>query len=173
MTDEEYAAVMRKYEAVSRARARLKEIFVQPQLFNPRLAERGSALLTQKATLEELLRRPEVSWADVAFVDNELTAAATVVAARVEYDVKYEGFIERQRQEVARFRHLENIRIPECFDFSLVQALSHEVRQKLERFRPQTLGQAQRISGVTPAAISVLLIALRKYFAAQGQESGA
>ena len=85
------------------------------------------------------------------------------MAARVAYDVKYAGFIAQQKKEVAKFRHLENIRIPPGLDLARVHGISHEVREKLRRFRPLTLGQANRISGMTPAAITVLMIHLRKH----------
>ena len=83
---------------------------------------------------------------------------------QVEYEIKFAGFIDRQRKDIEKFRHLENIRIPAGFDYKDVHGLSHEVRQKLDAFKPETLGQANRISGMTPAAISLLMIAFRQFF---------
>ncbi len=85
------------------------------------------------------------------------------VVDHVEYEIKYEGFIRRQFKDVDRFKHIENIKIPENFDYSNISGLSIEIRQKLKRFTPASLGQANRISGVTPAAISILMIYLKKY----------
>jgi tRNA uridine 5-carboxymethylaminomethyl modification enzyme len=86
---------------------------------------------------------------------------------QVEIEVKYAGFIERQLKEVERFKNLEKIRLPEGFEYSAVQGLSREIKEKLNRFKPINLGQASRISGVTPAAISILMVCLRKM---NGQE---
>jgi tRNA uridine 5-carboxymethylaminomethyl modification enzyme len=80
----------------------------------------------------------------------------------VEIQAKYQGYIERQREEIARYEHYENLKLPPDLDYGALRGLSVEVRQKLERHRPETLGQASRISGVTPAAISVLLVYLKR-----------
>jgi tRNA uridine 5-carboxymethylaminomethyl modification enzyme len=139
---------------------------------NPFLDAIGSARIIQRVPLEEILKRPGVTWAHVAHFDADLAAAGEEVAARVAYDVKYEGFITRQLAEVAKFRHLENIRIPPGLDLAAVPGISHEVREKLGRFRPQTLGEANRISGMTPAAVTVLMIYLRKYAASDPVDPG-
>ena len=164
MSESEFVAINSKYEQVQRARSRLREVAVSAQELNPILVSAGSAAVTRKSALEDILRRPSIFWNQLAGLDPQLQEVDAAVAARVEYDVKYEGFIERQKKELEKFRHLENIRIPEDFDYAAVHSISHEVRQKLEAQRPQTLGQAQRISGVTPAAIAVLMISLKKYF---------
>ncbi len=165
VTDDEFAAIEKKYAAVRRLEQRLKEVCAPRAEINPVLEALGSAPVAERAVLYDILKRPHVSFRDVARFDPELSAAAGEVAARVEYDVKYEGFIVHQNKEVERFRHLENIRIPPEIDYGVITAISYEVREKLKRFKPATLGQANRISGVTPAAISVLMIYLRKYFA--------
>lgn len=164
MSGSEFAAINRKYEQVQRTRSRLREVAVSAQELNPILVSAGSAVVTRKSALEDILRRPSIFWNQLVGLDPQLQEVDAAVAARVEYDVKYEGFIDRQKKELEKFRHLENIRIPEDFDYAAVHSISHEVRQKLEAQRPQTLGQAQRISGVTPAAIAVLMISLKKYF---------
>lgn len=165
ITDKEFAAIEAKYVVVRRMEARLKDFSLLPAQINPVLAAINSAPITQKTPAYDILKRPDVLYAHVAGFDDELRIASEVVAARVEYDVKYEGFIEHQKKDIAKFRHLENIRIPAGLDFMTVTAISHEVREKLKRFKPETLGQANRISGMTPAAISVLMVYLRKYFA--------
>ena len=117
-----------------------------------------------KVAALELLRRPEVTYASL-MQDGMAPAAAPAIAEQIEIDVKYAGYIDRQSAEVARSARHEQSRIPEHFDYAVVTGLSNEVRAKLAEHRPETLGQAGRIPGVTPAAVSLLLIHLRK----QGQ----
>lgn len=117
-----------------------------------------------KVAALELLRRPEVTYASLV-QDGMAPAAAPAIAEQIEIDVKYAGYIDRQSAEVARSARHEQSRIPEHFDYAVVTGLSNEVRAKLAEHRPETLGQAGRIPGVTPAAVSLLLIHLRK----QGQ----
>ncbi len=170
INDAERAQVERKYAEVRRLEQRLKEVSVSPADINPVLEAFGSAPVAARCVLHDILKRPHVPYDRIAPFDPELLTAGADVAARVEYDVKYEGFIVHQKKEIERFRHLENIRIPPELDYSVISAVSCEVREKLKRFRPETLGQANRISGVTPAAISVLMIYLRKYFAERKAE---
>jgi len=108
------------------------------------------------------LRRPEVHYADVAGD----ASVAPEVAEQVEIQAKYAGYIERQREEVARRREFEDLALPADLDYRGVTGLSAEVQQKLSGFRPETLGQASRISGITPAAISLLLVHLKRGFQA-------
>jgi tRNA uridine 5-carboxymethylaminomethyl modification enzyme len=136
----------RKRDAVGRELERLRSTYV-------------SAGFKQRHSLSEVLRRPEVCYAEVG--DPRVPAD---VAAQVEVQVKYEGYIERQRAEVERRRELESLTLPVDLDFTTVRGLSVEVQQKLTRHRPETIGQAARISGVTPAAISLLLVHLKRGF---------
>ncbi|RMG36511.1 MAG: tRNA uridine-5-carboxymethylaminomethyl(34) synthesis enzyme MnmG, partial [Planctomycetota bacterium] len=114
-------------------------------------------------TLEELLRRPEVDWETLCRIDPEVSALQVSRAARrqVEIEVKYAGYIRRQMTEIKRQANIEGVRIPESFDFAAVPQLRMEAREKLGRIRPRTLGQASRVSGITPADLSVLLLYLR------------
>ncbi|MBM3366604.1 MAG: tRNA uridine-5-carboxymethylaminomethyl(34) synthesis enzyme MnmG, partial [Betaproteobacteria bacterium] len=141
---------------------------------NPRViaaheAERvvGKALEREYA-LTDLLRRPNVSYAQLMSMvasDGRRFDEPSVpqdIAAQVEIQVKYAGYIDRQAKEVERHEHYEHLRLPADIDYQAVPALSFEVRQKLNQFKPETLGQASRIAGVTPAAISLLLIHLKK-----------
>jgi tRNA uridine 5-carboxymethylaminomethyl modification enzyme len=164
ITAAEYAAVEHKAELIRSGRKVLEDCFIRPAEINPVLERLGTAPVAQNACLAQVLKRPQVKISDIAQFDPLLAGLSPAAAEGIEYEVKYEGFIDRQRAEVAKFRHLENIRIPDGFDFSSVNGLSHEVRQKLERFKPATLGQANRISGMTPAAIALMMIAFRKYF---------
>ncbi|MBV2163017.1 MAG: tRNA uridine-5-carboxymethylaminomethyl(34) synthesis enzyme MnmG, partial [Comamonas sp.] len=123
--------------------------------------------------LFDLLRRPGVDYASLLDMDGGKYASADVsretlgdahdaVVEQVEIAAKYSGYIDRQKEEVQRAAHYENLRLPADLDYMQVAALSIEVRQKLQKHRPETLGQASRISGVTPAAVSLLMIHLKK-----------
>jgi tRNA uridine 5-carboxymethylaminomethyl modification enzyme len=112
-------------------------------------------------TFEQLLRRPDFTYADLARIDAPSREVPAKVAEQVEIQIKYQGYIDRQLEQVERARKLEGTRIPDSFDYAGMTGLTAEVREKLIRFRPDTLGQASRIPGVTPAAISVLSIYLK------------
>ena len=186
--DHRWAAFCRKREAIEREQQRLRSSWVRPQTLPAADAERllGRAL-EHEHHLADLLRRPGVDYDAVAEVaaiagvadpvSRETLAAqmgrreADVVIEQVEVGFKYAGYIGRQRDEVERASQYENLQLPPDFDYDAVRALSIEVRQKLGRQRPQTLGQAGRISGVTPAAISLLLVHLKKRRTPSGKES--
>jgi tRNA uridine 5-carboxymethylaminomethyl modification enzyme len=145
--DVRWDAFNRKRDAIVRETARLKSMFV-------------SAGSHERRSAYELLRRPEVHYASIA-PDGVADAA---VAEQVEIQAKYEGYIGRQREEVARRAELDSRVLPLDLDYREVRGLSAEVQQKLNRHRPETIGQAARISGVTPAAISLLLVHLKRGF---------
>lgn len=156
------AKCMEKYRAVDREIKRLEETTVAPNAETlVRLSKLGIQELRNPTTLGGLLRRPEVSHDGLlrAFDGGEVPY---LVGEQVEIRVKYEGFINRQNQMVARQKKLEHYRIPGEFQYEGIPGLSHEVVQKLEAIRPVTLGQAGRISGVTPSAISLIMILLEK-----------
>jgi tRNA uridine 5-carboxymethylaminomethyl modification enzyme len=118
-----------------------------------------------------LLRRPEVSYEDVAELVGPMQAEADArlavqIRAQLEVAAKYSGYIERQEEEIARQHRNEETRLPADLDYARVSGLSNEVRQKLEQIRPATVGQAARVDGVTPAAVSILLVHLKKSRAA-------
>jgi len=117
--------------------------------------------LKNALSLEQFLRRPDVSYTDLAEIDAASREVPAAVREQVEIQVKYKGYIDRQQQEVERSAKLEGTRIPAELDYGGISGLSSEVREKLQRFRPDTLGQASRIPGVTPAAITVLSIVLK------------
>ncbi len=167
--DAQWVVFERRREALARELERLKSTWVSPKLIAQAEAERvlGKAIEREYA-LTDLLRRPNVSYQALMslqgtdgrrFNSPELDPA---VADQVEIQVKYAGYIDRQAKEVERHEHYENLRLPAELDYMAVAALSIEVRQKLNTHRPETLGQASRIAGVTPAAISLLLVHLKK-----------
>jgi tRNA uridine 5-carboxymethylaminomethyl modification enzyme len=117
----------------------------------------------KKASLFNLLRRPWVSWSRVAEADPTCAALPPTIAAKVEVEVKYSGYVERQKGEIERFQKMEEVPIPHGFDYTALSGLKKEAREKLAKIRPTTLGQASRISGITPSDISILSIFLKKH----------
>jgi tRNA uridine 5-carboxymethylaminomethyl modification enzyme len=165
--DARWDAFSRKRDAVSRETERLKSIWVNPRNLPASESERvlGKAI-DHEYNLADLLRRPDVNYETLMSLDGGKYGARTALTEteieQIEISAKYSGYIERQHDEVERAAHFENLRLPADFDYGQVKALSFEVRQKLDKHRPETLGLASRISGVTPAAISLLMIHLRK-----------
>jgi tRNA uridine 5-carboxymethylaminomethyl modification enzyme len=132
------------------------------QEMNDRLSTRGLAPLKNMVSMADLLRRPELDIDDLEDVTGQKNMVEPYVRLEVQNQVKYEGYIKRQKEQVDRFRKLENIALPEDMNYADLPGLSHEVVEKLARVRPKSLGQASRISGVTPAALSVLQVCLRR-----------
>jgi tRNA uridine 5-carboxymethylaminomethyl modification enzyme len=160
---EAYAAVEKKYELIRQEIAHLKATRIHPgSPLDRKLVENNGAPLRRVTLLSDILKRPEVHYAMIAPFDGSLKDFPQAVIDQVEYEIKYEGFIERQLKDVEKFKHIEKIRIPSGIDYDAIHGLSIEIRQKLKRFAPVSLGQAHRISGVTPAAISILMVYLRK-----------
>ena len=169
--DVRWDAFCRKRDAVETEMQRLRDTWVNPRMFP---AERAEALfgqaLEREYSLADLLRRPEVGYPAVA---QAAPGASTdpVVIEQVETQLKYAGYIARQQVEIERQSRNETLPLPDDLDYSGVRGLSIEVQQKLNRLRPQTLGQAGRISGVTPAALSLLLVHLKKRRAAGNEQA--
>jgi tRNA uridine 5-carboxymethylaminomethyl modification enzyme len=147
VSDERWDAFNRRRDAIAQEQQRLKSTYV-------------SADFQERRSAYELLRRPEVKFADVS----PESGTEASVAEQVEIQAKYEGYIERQREEVARRAEAESRALPADLDYRQVRGLSAEAQQKFNRFRPETLGQAARIQGITPAAISLLLVHLKRGF---------
>ena len=165
--DARWEAFSRKRDAVSRETQRLKSTWVNPR--NLPAAESARVLgkaIEHEYNLGDLLRRPDVDYASLMSLDGGKYAPREPLGPteveQVEISAKYSGYIDRQHDEVERASHFENLKLPTDFDYGQVPALSFEVRQTLARQRPETLGLASRISGVTPAAISLLTVHLRK-----------
>ena len=151
-----------KREAIERESQRLASSWIQPntpeaERINPKLDQP----IAREYNLRDLLKRPGIVYADIAALKGEGTRDAQV-AEQVEIQIKYAGYIDRQAEEIERLRHYENMRLPHDLDFGVIEGLSNEVKQKLNTGKPETLAQASRIPGVTPAAVSLLLIYLKK-----------
>ena len=162
--DARWTAFSRKREAIEREQARLKVTWISSQLLPVAGAARApDQPPARECSLLELLRRPDVNYALLTALPGAGPAVEDAqVAEQVEIQAKYQGYIERQREEIARYEHYENLKLPHDLDYASLRGLSVEARQKLDRHRPETLGQASRISGVTPAAVSVLLVYLKR-----------
>ncbi len=172
--DEQWALFCRKRDALEAELQRLNSTWVNPRLLEVAEAERvlGKAI-EREYTLADLLRRPEVSYQSLMTLAVAAPAVEdTAVAEQTEIQIKYQGYIERQQHEVARRSTVEDHPFPANFNYAQVAGLSKEVQQKLDKHRPETLGQASRISGVTPAAIALLLVHLKKSQLLSGQERG-
>ena len=179
--DEQWDKFNKKRDAVSLETQRLRSLWVSPANLAVAESERvlGKAI-DHEYSLADLLRRPQVAYADLMGLDGGRFMSADILALddvsretvieQIDIAAKYAGYINRQNDEVERAAHYENMALPADLDYLSIGALSVEVRQKLDKHRPETLGQASRISGVTPAAISLLLVHLRR--ARMGQFSG-
>ena len=161
--DERWAAFEAKREAIAREQQRLHETWARPGQVD---AEKAEAILGQALGREyrfsELLRRPNVSYQSLTDLEVGYEPVDAVVAEQVEVQAKYAGYIERQREEIERQRRHEETQLPRDLDYAEVRGLSSEVCEKLAANRPETIGQAGRIPGITPAAISILLVHLKK-----------
>jgi len=164
--DTRWEAFERKREAVASELERLKSTWINPKLLPEADAERvlGKGIEREYA-LTDLLRRPDVSYTSLMSLPGSgQPVVDPVVAEQVEIQVKYDGYIARQHDEVLRREQYEATALPRDLDYGAVRGLSREVQQKLNQHKPETIGQASRISGLTPAAISLLLVHLKRRF---------
>ena len=163
VNDQDYQVFTKKKESIKATLERLEKIILYPTPGeNERMKALGTAPIKNPAALTELLRRPEISFRDLAGFDPQCASTGEEVAEQVEIQVKYKGYIQRQEEEVTRLRKLEEMRLPPGMDYCRIPGLSTEVKEKLNRVRPLSIGQASRISGITPAALSILMICLKK-----------
>jgi len=153
----------RKEKVITAEIARINSIRIKPApALNRRLKRLKSSPLKRSVTLKELLRRPEINYLNLKEVLPHFREADSEVGRQVEIQVKYEGFLRRQLNDVERFRHMEDIIIPSDFPYDDLPGLRKEVSEKLAQFQPVSLGQASRIPGITPAAISILMIYIKR-----------
>ena len=159
VSDEEYEHLLKKMDDIQSEIKRLEKTVIgvsdRVQKF---LGKYGSTLLKSGITLAELVKRPELDYVKLAKLDEGRPELPDDVTEQVNIEIKYEGYIKRQMQQVAQFKKLEDKKLPEDFDYSEVNSLRREAVQKLNKVQPATIGQASRISGVSPADISVLLV---------------
>lgn len=149
---------------IDREIRRLEETVVRPSAdVNAFLESRGTPAIRTGTPMVQLLKRKELDYSDVDVLAKSPTVVSQQVARQVEIEIKYEGYIEKQLREIEKFKHMETQRIPEGFDFDQVHGLSNELKEKLAHIKPVSLGQASRMDGITPAALSVLMIALKAW----------
>jgi len=159
----EYEKIKFKEEGIQKAISDLKNTWIKPDKeINRTLEELNTVGLKKKVTLEALLKRPQINLDFLKDLPGVKLDIPELVSQQAEIEVKYEGFIQRQLAEVNKFRNLEKIRLPVELDYSNIPSLSREIKEKLKKARPISLGQASRISGVTPVAISLLMVYLKK-----------
>jgi len=152
-----------KKKAIEEELARLGEAKIFPDAeTNKRFSMLNWVAPRSPISLAELLRRPEISYSDLKIFDERIGRVPLEVAEQVEIQIKYEGYIRHQEQEIEKFKKLENRKIPTEIDYQKIVGLSNEVREKLCKIKPESLGQASRISGVTPAAIAILMVHLKR-----------
>lgn len=160
---EEYEDFLRKREAIERLRERASQRVVNPtRANNDALRAMGTPPVKRTTSLREILKRPGMDFSALIQFDAELSDFDREVRDQVQIQIKYEGYLKRQQEQIERFKRLEKLRIPEDMDFQSIIGLSTEVKEKLSTLRPISIGQASRISGITPAAISILIVNLKK-----------
>jgi tRNA uridine 5-carboxymethylaminomethyl modification enzyme len=161
--EEDYRVFLKKKEEIEKTLLRISDTRIHPTQENNEIVHQwGSASLKKETSLEEILKRPEIHYPHLFVFDRDLENFSKEVWEQVEIQVKYDGYIRRQMEQIERLRRLEEVRFPEDFEFESVTGLSTEVMEKLIKIRPISLGQASRISGITPAAISILMVNLKK-----------
>ncbi len=162
VNEQQWQAFSIKREAIEKEAKRLEQTWIQPKT---EAGEKVNSLvdspITREYSLMDLLKRPGISYHDIASIKGEAVACEQV-AEQVEIQIKYAGYIDRQTEEIDRLRRYENTLLPDEFDYSGIEGLSNEVKQKLIAARPETLARASRIPGITPAAVSLLLVYLKK-----------
>lgn len=162
ISEERYKKFQDKKLAIENEIERLKQLTVSPnEATNKLLAEKNSSLLSSGIKMAELLKRPEITYEDLAAIDKNRPEISFDVAEEVEIQIKYEGYINRQMKQTEQFKKLEEKKIPEWVDYDKIDGLRIEARQKLNKLKPLSLGQASRISGVSPADVSVLMVYLK------------
>lgn len=171
INDERFERFLQKKQLVEKEIERLKDMFIPPsEKVLSYLENRNSTAIKSGFNVAELLRRPEISYDSLAEII-ELPELSRAVREQVEVAVKYEGYIKRQMQQVEQYKKLENRKIPEDIDYAVVQSLRLEAKQKLSQIKPHSIGQASRITGVSPADISMLLIHLEQINRRKNQET--
>ena len=161
-TQERWERLQQTKGELERERERLNTTFLTPKECNDFLQRMESSPLQNKVSLAELLKRPELSYELLGEIDKDRKPISQHAITQLEVQIKYDGYITKQLQQVERFKRLESRRLDKEFDYQQIDGLRVEARQKLSQLRPVSIGQASRISGVSPADINVLIIYLEK-----------
>ena len=165
VTKEVYGRFLRKKELLDGELQRLKRERVKPSAeLNVLLSSRGTSTLTENIALDKLLKRPEIKYSAIKKLSPSPEILTPEIEALVEIRVKYEGYVQKQIELAGRFNKFESKKIPPAFDYTSIPGLSKEVIEKLREVQPETIGQAGRIPGITPAAVSILLVAVERFW---------
>ena len=163
ISDERYQKFLKKKENIEKEKERLRHLVVKPtEKVNKFLVEQGTSELTNGTKMAELLKRPEINYQNLGEIDENRPELSIQEQEEVEIQIKYEGYIKLQEAQVEKFKKLEEKILPDDVDYEKIKGISLEGRQKLNKFKPHSIGQASRISGVSPADVSVLLIYLQQ-----------
>ena len=164
VSDEDYECYLRRKGVIEDEIARLETINIYPdKRVNEILLSLGSQPIKKPYTLKELLRRPGINYGDLGFIDEgSREVLSRDISSYIQMEVKYEGYVARQLKQLEKFKRLEGMMIPDSFSYESIPGLSREVVQKLNAVKPESLGQASRISGMTPAAVSVLMVYIKR-----------
>jgi tRNA uridine 5-carboxymethylaminomethyl modification enzyme len=157
-----YEKFREKKEEIGREIERIRRTRIKPQVINEALEDLGTTGISEDVTLEQLLKRPEVTYNIIERFSPSEKGLREEVKRQVEIQTKYEGYITRQIEAAERLKRLEDRKIPQAFDYRSLPGISKEILCKLEEVRPENLGQAGRIQGMTPAALSVIMVAVEK-----------
>jgi tRNA uridine 5-carboxymethylaminomethyl modification enzyme len=151
-------------QQITREIKRIKSTVIKPSAtVNDYLAGHGTSGIRHGIHLDQLLKRAELDYAVINALSESSDSISSAVARQVEIEIKYEGYIDKQHREIEKLKNLERVKIPPDYDFTSVHGLSNELKEKLSNIKPVTLGQASRIDGITPAAISVLMVSLKAF----------
>ncbi len=159
----EFNVLIKKKASIEKELKRINSTRIKPNMINPILNTLGGAPIKENTPLYQLLKRPEVKYVDIAKVSPSNNGLSKDVINQVEIQTKYHGYVQRQSEQAEKFKKIEEKVIPENFIYKGINGLSKEIIEKLEEVRPLNLGQASRIPGVTPAAISLLMVAVGKH----------
>ena len=158
ISEERYRKFLKKMEMIDEEVARVSSIVLSPAVINPILEENGTTPVSTGLRMSDAIKRPEISYEKLKAVDTDRKPLPKDVTEEVEIRLKYDGYIKRQEQQAESFKKMENRLLPEDADYMNIHGLRIEARQKLDKIRPKSLGQASRISGVSPSDVSVLII---------------
>jgi tRNA uridine 5-carboxymethylaminomethyl modification enzyme len=162
-SEERYQRYLDKMEAVKREKERLEKKSLGSDELRDFLVSHGTSEVEGRTSFMELLKRPQISYDDLAEIDDETRPGLTYhEKTQLEVEIKYEGYIDKQLRQIERYKRLEDRKLPEDLDYEAIDGLRLEARQKLSQVRPLSIGQASRISGVSPADINVLMVYLEK-----------
>jgi tRNA uridine 5-carboxymethylaminomethyl modification enzyme len=163
VSDERYQRVLEKYDRINREIARLEKTFIPPtDELGELLESRGTTMPPSGVSLAALIRRPQLDYGCLAPFDRERPELTRAEAEQVEISIKYRGYIEKQQRQVEEFSRMEARKLPENIDYDAINGVRLEARQKLSQMRPLNIGQASRISGVSPADIAAIMVYLEK-----------